>query len=363
MTHGIPDPDQPAPARDTEWEALARYVSGESAPDEVDALRRRLAEHPGDSALVEALDRAIARPTVPAADAVDVESALRQVKARRDTSAPLRLAPRPITRVAEHRRPVFTSRMPFFAIAAAAILAVSLLLWRRVVPHERATVASSTTFETTVGERDSLRLPDGTLVMLAPRSRVTLAAGYGDAHRTVELQGEAFFEVAHDDSHPFVVRAGAAAIRDIGTAFTVREEGRDSVVVAVTTGTVLMRVAASSADSGVVLHAGDMGTLGPAGRVVAQRGAGEKAPVRFVGGALVFRDATMAEVAGELHRWFGISFHVADAGVAGRRLSATFTGESPQQVLDVIRTALGAEFELRGDTVVARSAKGDARPR
>jgi transmembrane sensor len=361
MTHGTSDPNQPAPTPDAEWEALARYVAGESSPDEAEAIRRLLSERRGDAALIGALDRALARLAVQASDDVDVEAALRQLKARRDALSPLSIAPRATPNIG--RRHFVGSRVPTFAIAATAILAVGLLLWRSLRPGEQAAVAASTTIETTIGERDSVRLSDGTLVFLAPQSRVTIAAGYEGAHRTVDLSGEAFFDVAHDDTHPFVVRAGAAAIRDIGTAFTVREGARDSVVVIVTTGSVLLRAAATNSDSGVVLHAGDLGALGPDGRVVAQRGGGEKSSVLFSGGSLVFRDATMRQVADELHRWFGIRLLIADPTLAGRRLSATFTTETADQVLEVIRTALGAAIERSGDTVVVRAVEGGSRPR
>src|SRR5262249_55040216 len=135
-----------------------------------------------------------------------------------------------------------------------------------------AVVAAERSIVTEIGQRDSTRLSDGTRVVLAPQSRLTIASGYGNTHRTVQLDGEAFFDAAHAGTQPFIVRAGAAAVRDIGTAFTVQAPATDSVVVAVTTGSVILRPAAAPVtDTGVVLRAGDKGVL-TGGRLLTLRG-------------------------------------------------------------------------------------------
>ena len=92
---------------------------------------------------------------------------------------------------------------------------------------------------TPVGVRDSVRLLDGTIVVLAPASRLTLAADYGEGERNVSLDGAALFAVVHDSAHPFAVHAGNAVVRDVGTAFTVRADDDAGVVrIGVTEGAV-----------------------------------------------------------------------------------------------------------------------------
>src|SRR5687767_5978886 len=71
-----------------DWEALARYHAGESPEAEARALRAWLAAHPADAAMLAELhgatDRAMAAPALDEAS-LDVEAALRRVKARRST--------------------------------------------------------------------------------------------------------------------------------------------------------------------------------------------------------------------------------------------------------------------------------------
>ena len=67
-----------------EWEAIARYLAGESPDAEAEVVRAWLDAHPGDAALVRALDGALDRLVVASASEIDVEDALQRVADRRD---------------------------------------------------------------------------------------------------------------------------------------------------------------------------------------------------------------------------------------------------------------------------------------
>jgi transmembrane sensor len=358
MTDHLRSPESFAPRDDTEWEALARYLAGETPAGEQEQVRRSLEASPRDAAVVAALERAMGHLHAAPDDGIDVEGALALVNSRRmPVAGPGPSTPRLERGIAPSRRSV-RWRVALPGLAAAAILAVSVALFRAATrgPATGGT-AGAQTYATTVGQRDSVRLPDGTRVLLGPQSRVVVAEGYGNMHRDVELRGEALFDVVHDDARPFVVRAGAAVVRDIGTSFTVRTDMPDSVIVAVTAGSVLMR-AATSLDGGVVLHAGDLGVLGTDGQVTPHRGGAGESDVAWMRGVLVFKEAPLSVVATELRRWYGLELRVGDSSLAGRHLQATFDGEPVEEVLRVIGTALGAEIERRGDTVWVQALRG-----
>ena len=71
-------------------------------------------------------------------------------------------------------------------------------------------------------------------------------------------------------------------------------------------------------------------------------------------GQLVFDDAPLSRVRAGIRRWYGVEL-LADSSLAGRHLTATFSGEPIQRVLDVIGLAFGARVERRGDTAVVRA--------
>lgn len=71
------------------------------------------------------------------------------------------------------------------------------------------------------GERKQLQLTDGTKVWLSPNSKLSYPEKFGSAQRMVTLEGEAFFEVAHDSSHPFIIQTGQVSTTVLGTSFNI----------------------------------------------------------------------------------------------------------------------------------------------
>jgi len=351
--------ETPTPRHDSaDWEAIARYFAGESTPEEAAAVRRWLEAHPADALALSSLNDATAVLANATPPGLDVEAALKRVSERRDAADVI-----PIDSRGAARRPPVRSAMPArrwqrFALpaAAAAVILVGGGLWW----HSRATdgyipASTAQTIATNVGERDSVRLADGTRVLLAPESRLIVATGYGDRVREVELTGEAYFDVRHDAARPFVVHAGAADIRDLGTTFTVRTAGDQGVRVAVTSGSVSLAPATASPNAAVVLRPGDAGTLGPDGRTLVERGGTTEPDTAWTTGRLVFREAPVSSVRSELRRWYGIDL-VIDSSFAARHLSMTFDGESADRVLEVIALSLGAEVQRQGNTAIIKPA-------
>ena len=362
MTHEPPSPS----SADTpiSWEALARYLAGESTAPEADRIARWLAEHPGDAAVVAALDEATHVRSLREEPGVDVEAALRRVQARRDEPAALRVA-----------RSRGAPRLPHFAgrpsrawgsvglLAAAAVLvfAARALLQRTNSPKATfITSAAEKTFVTLVGQRDSVRLPDGGRVVLGPESRLTVAADYGKRVRQVELHGEAYFDVVHDTTRPFEVRVASAVVRDVGTTFAVHDDSA-RVRVVVTSGSVRLRAAADTTRE-ALLGAGDMGVLQADGLLTTERGIATAPYLSWMKGSLVFRDASLSEVSRDLRRWYGVVLRVDDSTLARRHLTMRFDGDPIDRVLRVIGLGLGADAVLHGDTAVIRPTSRGARP-
>ncbi len=72
------------------------------------------------------------------------------------------------------------------------------------------------------GQRYSLRLPDGTMVTLNAGASLEFPSGFTGQNREVKLLGEAYFEVAPDKQHPFVVNIPGLKVTALGTAFNVQ---------------------------------------------------------------------------------------------------------------------------------------------
>lgn len=360
----VPSPD----ASDAHWEAFARYVAGESDPAEARAVETWLAARPEDAALAALVKDRTARVAARADVRVDTEAALAMVRRRNEAGdAPsLRVVAGSASRSAVPTVPANTApanassrtwRMVGFVAAAGLAAVVGLSQFggsgRRAEPSPRA-------YRTAVGQQDSVRLPDGSTVVLAPGSVLTVAAAFGEEARAVTLEGAAYFDVVHDDSRPFTVRTETAEIRDLGTAFSVKTIANGGVAVAVTHGIVALGAHASTA-APVELTAGDRGLLTD-GAVAVTRGVVTGDDVAWTEGALRYRDASLAEVLADLQRWYGVEVRVTDSTLAKRTITAAFRGEPVARVLETLALTLGARMEQQGDTVLLQPRGADAVP-
>ncbi len=365
--------EQPPKHSNADWDAIARWLAGDCDPAEASAVAAWVASHPDDAQLLARVDEHAAR-IASSADAgvtreLHVERALSAVRARiaaeAETSAAPRLtvirggAPRNVTPTAPR---VVTNRWLGWrggALATAAALALYVGTSRWSAAGDTTMAARDIT--TKVGQRDSLTLSDGTRVVLAPGSRLTVAAGYGRRTREVTLDGAAYFDVQHDATLPFTVHAKGAQIHDIGTAFAVSTDAAGGVSVAVTHGIVMMRDSSSSASTAVELRAGDRGALRH-GTVAVTRGTVTAEDVSWTRGRLSYRDTPLSDVQADMQRWYGIELRVADSVLASRTLTGSSPTDSATATVQWIALMLGADVVQRGDTVFLQPAGRGATP-
>jgi transmembrane sensor len=349
-----------------DWEALARYRAGESAPDEVATVAAWLAQHPLDEAMIEALDAIVGAhfgtddmSAVP----VDVEGALGRLHNRLDAVAPA--APRlTVSRGGATDVPAAPRQRNWLIgalAAAAAIGAVAVVLSRQAPSSKVATTSPAATagaareYRTAVGVLDSVILSDGTRVLLAPSSHLTVPAAYAAGTREVTLEGIASFSVRHDAAAPFAVHAGNALVRDIGTRFTVRTSAgaTDQAIVAVSEGRVSLTSSTANAPT-ATLDAGDRGVITADGAVVATRGTVRNDDDAWTRGTLIYNAAPLALVRDDLKRWYGLDLQADDRILATRRLTATFEKQDADQLLRTLGLALGMSVQRAGNIVTLR---------
>ena len=238
---------------------------------------------------------------------------------------------------------------------AAALVAVATgaTLWSRAAKAPSGAPVMREVFALN-GQRTTLTLDGGIRVSLNGGSRLSYAASGDAGARDVYLDGEAYFEVAHDPGRTFRVHAKRGVVRDIGTRFSVRAyASQANVEVAVVEGAVAL--SADSASPAIELAAGDLGVLPDAGAPTVTHPASLDRYIGFATGSLVLEGMTLRDVASTLERWYGVGVTVDDAVLGTRPVVARFRGETITQALDAITLAVGARYELRGEAYVIRA--------
>ncbi|MGQ0539853.1 MAG: FecR domain-containing protein, partial [Gemmatimonadaceae bacterium] len=260
-------------ARDDEldWILLVRYFAGEATPSERAQLESWAAAHPEraeelaalrqvwtdaghipskariDSMWTELLRRARSTGASPP---VTERHAIGNLEIARGSAAqrPVR-----VLRFPPERRTAAYWRLTTAALAASTVIAVGMkwLGGKQDAPGVGATATQPALreFATARGQRATIRLLDGTRVELGYASTLRVAP-FRAGRRELWLEGEAIFDVIHDERRPFVVHAANAITQDLGTLFSVRAyPDDDDVRVVVVSGLVSLRAKRGTVDS------------------------------------------------------------------------------------------------------------------
>jgi transmembrane sensor len=215
-------------------------------------------------------------------------------------------------------------------------------------------------------------LPDGSAFQLGPLSVLRVPVSYGAPDRTVELEGDGYFNVAHDSAHPFAVRTVRTMVRDVGTRFIIRARaGERHTEIAVADGEVAIEprvVSGGASGAGApndsasrLLTAGQAALVDDRGAVTLLPRASVDAAFAWTHGEFVFEHTLVPDVLTELGRWYGTTFVLADKSLDTVRLHTTLRGETLLEALVVLETALDVDTHVRGDTVTLTRHTSDRR--
>jgi transmembrane sensor len=247
-------------------------------------------------------------------------------------------------------------------VAAAAALVVIVIggaVWLRN-GNEIQTVS------TAVGQHRNVMLADGSIVTLNTNTIVEIDLG---RHlREVHLRkGEAHFEVAHDRSRPFLVHAGDAVVRAVGTEFEVRLHANQYVDVLVNEGRVEVQaelpdsaVRAIAAHSGAAtvaavhaVSAGERFSTGSADYAVTPISSAQlSSELAWREGAIVFDSEPLSRAIAEIERYTDAKILVSNPDVAALLVGGRFRTDDLQGFLDGLETALPVTVRRHGDGLV-----------
>jgi transmembrane sensor len=114
-------------------------------------------------------------------------------------------------------------------LSIAAIIPVALLITTAILLHKKGPIGPLNEIAAYKGNIKKITLADGTMVWLNSVSTIKYDAGFGKSNRTVYLEGEAFFDIAHTKTGvPFLVKTKNYTVRDIGTKFNLKAYPTDA---------------------------------------------------------------------------------------------------------------------------------------
>jgi ferric-dicitrate binding protein FerR (iron transport regulator) len=215
---------------------------------------------------------------------------------------------------------IFTPRVLKEALKIAAVFLLGFLVFR--VFHEQPLVPDpvNQTIYVPAGQRAEIVLADGSKVWLNANTTFTFPSVFQEGSREVTLQGEGYFDVAHDISKPFRVKTGYYDIRVSGTEFNVRAyPGRQDFEVSLISGSV--EVTKPDAEKGVMLKPDEM--IFMKDNRLFKSGITHSGYFLWKDGIISFDDETFHEIVRKLELYFDLRIDVKN----DRALRYRYTGK------------------------------------
>ena len=185
-------------------------------------------------------------------------------------------------------------------------------------------------------------LPDGSGVFLNKATTVAYTFNKKEKTHRVKLQGEAYFDIHHDDKKTFIVEAGEVLIKDIGTSFNVKAyPNSDTIEVVVEEGEVMFY---AESNPGINLKAGGKGIYNRKTKTFAVAEA-EPNVTAYKTRFFIFSDNDLGTVVNKLNEVYDQKIIISDS-LKNCRITVTFNNENAEEIAQVIAETLG--FTVKG---------------
>jgi ferric-dicitrate binding protein FerR (iron transport regulator) len=342
---------------DLVYTLLERYWLGETSPEETALVSGWLITHPDAQRQYERL-----RSELQTGDWVDLSSTdvTRIIAKTLDATGLTAIPDKPFTKLPTasasvdrnvHQKSIpsphgfmrnaIVSRWTGYISAVVIIILVSLVIgWQSGVDRVKTNLATQASVYTTAqGKQATIKLPDGSTVLLNVASRLEVPSNFVTGNRIVKLKGEALFTVTHQTGAPFTVIAGASTTRVLGTSFVVRHYPTDtSTLVAVRDGKVAVQSVILTARQQIEVNT--MGVTAIHNVTPSQFG--------FATGTMTLDHVQLRNAILDLDRWYDADIRVTDPRLDMRQFTLECGNESLSDLANILELTLGIRVERSG---------------
>ncbi len=261
-------------------------------------------------------------------------------------------------------RKIFSVRIAYSSLKVAAMLALIVCglagayLFYNLDGDKEHDQGQLYTFQVERGQKGSLRLADGTMVYLNSDSKITFDGSYNTQKREINLEGEAFFEVAKNPNKKFIVKCNGVDVEALGTKFNVKAYPSDSTI---TTTLAEGKVKVSSEAESVFLLPNDVASYNIKNRRIVSSTVGDVSVADFWRkGSLVFDSEPLSSIASTIERMYGVTINIKDPKIRNIKFSGTIKNSSLSNVLYVISLTYPITYHIDEDVINIYSSAGKA---
>lgn len=270
-------------------------------------------------------------------------------------------------------KPTYRTLYKWMAAAAIISVVVAGIIWymsskvETIVPSQIAGIV----YTSARGQKKTLKLADGSTVILNSDSRLTLSAGFNKTNRTVSLDGEAYFDVVHDGKNQFIVKTQHAEIKDIGTVFNVRNYLKDGIMEAALIKGKIEIMLNDQAHKKITLEPSQKFVIkndNLTGDVINKSFGKQAEPgisiqpvtikdsliteISWLDNKLFFVNKPLREIANDLERNFDVRFVFKTPEVMNYRYTGLFENQSLEEIMKILKLSKNINYQIKDKELV-----------
>jgi ferric-dicitrate binding protein FerR (iron transport regulator) len=209
--------------------------------------------------------------------------------------------------------------------------------------------SSTVTYQTLAGEMQAITLSDGTLIRLNANSLLKAPKVFKNNSRLVSLVGEAYFEVAKDSLHPFIIETEKTKTTVLGTKFNLSAYPNENTSLTLKEGSVSFKDKNNLAN-GLILS--------PNEHCVLNNGILQKEmvfPEHYIGwtkNILYFNNETLEAIATRIGRAYGVEFDIRDPLLKNQTYRGVYHNPDLESLLDDLSFVLKFKYDIKGKQII-----------
>lgn len=244
-----------------------------------------------------------------------------------------------------------TIRMNLWKWAAAIVLPICIAFFTYYLIDSSQTVGAPFIVKADKGDKATIELPDGTNVVLNSASQLSYLNNFGENVRRVQLNGEAYFKVAHDEKHAFIVQVGDLEVKVLGTSFNVSayEDAKDVTVVLLEG-----KVGVYAPKMSHIMKPGDKIEYNKATHKITATQVHPSDYIEWTKGNIYFEKESLENIMKTLSRIYDVEIRFDSNKLPNEYFTGTIPGGGIQNALNILMLTSPFYYEMDGSVIVLK---------
>lgn len=251
----------------------------------------------------------------------------------------------------EKPKPAKTYRMTAWRWAAAIFLPICIAFFTYYLIDSSQTASAPFIVKANKGDKATIELPDGTNVVLNSASQLSYLNNFGEKVRKVQLDGEAYFKVAHDEKRTFIVQVGDLEVKVLGTSFNVSayEDSKDVTVVLLEG-----KVGVYTKEASRVMNPGDKIEYNKTTHKLTATQVHPTDYIEWTKGNLYFEKESLENIMKTLSRIYDVEIRFDSGKLPKEYFTGTIPGGGIQNALNILMLTSPFYYEMDGSVIVLK---------